>query len=365
MPMVMNIIQLHNKILKKHNECKIANHLNRRRYIKVLNEINKNIEDTLNKIITENDCNQMLKLKNKILILRKNANKIKKILRDDNYQNYKEKSKWFILKNDTDIPKIHKYINNLNYLMEYDDSKNSRKLIKTNIYRKCKNCGSMSHFIKISSGIDQCKRCMYILNDITENIVCSNNNISVSTKSNTYKKINYFESCFNKFRMLSVPKNPDKIVSEIKKYADEFGIKKFNIRIVRSILKKINRSSSYKYATYYTYRLNNIFIPLNISNVDYEKMKKWFSEVVEVWTKIFSTEEDYKRGKNKLSKKKSFFGYPYIMRKLLELLDRECYDKCLHLIPLDNSSSNIDKNDRIWKIICEELNYEFIPTYIF
>lgn len=58
-------------------------------------------------------------------------------------------------------------------------------------------------------------------------------------------------------------------------------------------------------------------------------------------------------------KRKNFLSYAYTMYKLCELLG---YNEFLPYLQLLKAAPNLIKADQIWKKICEDLQYEFIPT---
>jgi hypothetical protein len=58
-------------------------------------------------------------------------------------------------------------------------------------------------------------------------------------------------------------------------------------------------------------------------------------------------------------KRRNFLSYSYIIYKVCELLE---HDEVLPFCPLFKSVTNQRNADNIWKLICEDMGYEFIPT---
>lgn len=58
-------------------------------------------------------------------------------------------------------------------------------------------------------------------------------------------------------------------------------------------------------------------------------------------------------------KRKNFLSYSYVTHKFCELLG---YDQFLPFLPLLKAPPNLLAADRIWKCICADLGYQFIPT---
>ena len=65
----------------------------------------------------------------------------------------------------------------------------------------------------------------------------------------------------------------------------------------------------------------------------------------------------FKNIKNK--GRSSIFVYDYTIHKLLELLSLDIYKQ--HFNPPKNPDKIIEY-DKLWKKICDDLNWEFIPT---
>ena len=86
-----------------------------------------------------------------------------------------------------------------------------------------------------------------------------------------------------------------------------------------------------------------IIIPEQIE----EKLYKMFEEIQEPYEK------------HKGHRKKSFFSYDYIIYKFFEILN---LDDFTHYCKLLDNNDKITEHDRIWKKICEDLNYPFYVT---
>ena len=57
--------------------------------------------------------------------------------------------------------------------------------------------------------------------------------------------------------------------------------------------------------------------------------------------------------------RKNFLSYSYVLYKVCELLE---LDDHLHVFPLLKSRANLMKADLVWKGICKDCGYQFIPT---
>ena len=57
--------------------------------------------------------------------------------------------------------------------------------------------------------------------------------------------------------------------------------------------------------------------------------------------------------------RKNFLSYSYVLHKFCELLE---LDHLLEYFPLLKSREKLHQQDVIWKCICQELQWEFIPS---
>jgi hypothetical protein len=237
----------------------------------------------------------------------------------------------------------------MEYMLEFSPStyfNDIKNRIRSN---ECVHCGSKQS-TTLRPGEYQCKECLYITEHRIENVLVLDINPNSVTRSNNYRKSMYFESHIDKLRMLKTPKVDPSVYQNIRTYMNVYQVNKLTANKLREILKHYKYSNLYKHIPYILCRMNNDFIPSNIAEKDVERLNSMFIEIETAWIHLYSKK-----------KKKSFFGYAYCLRKVLELLEN--YDDHLKLIPLTNSKPNLDKNDRIWRKICEHNEWEFIPTY--
>ena len=57
--------------------------------------------------------------------------------------------------------------------------------------------------------------------------------------------------------------------------------------------------------------------------------------------------------------RKNFLSYSYVLHKFCELLE---YDELLIYFPLLKSREKLQQQDQIWKLICKDLQWEYIPS---
>lgn len=87
--------------------------------------------------------------------------------------------------------------------------------------------------------------------------------------------------------------------------------------------------------------------PITFTRVEVAKIKQIFSAIQEPFEK------------HKPANRKNFLSYSYVLYKVCELLE---LDEHLQHFSLLKSRANLMKADRIWKGICEECKFVYIPT---
>ena len=115
---------------------------------------------------------------------------------------------------------------------------------------------------------------------------------------------------------------------------------------VKKILKKLGYNKYYEHSAQITNILNNAKPP-TMSQVLEEKMRQMFRKIQEPFEK------------HKPKTRSNFLSYSYCLYKFCELLG---YDEFLLCFPLLKSRDKLYHQDVIWKNICNEMNWEFIPT---
>ena len=61
-------------------------------------------------------------------------------------------------------------------------------------------------------------------------------------------------------------------------------------------------------------------------------------------------------------KRTNFLSYAYTTYKSCELLQGD-FAEFLPMLPLLKAKKNLDAADQLWKKICKDLKYEFVPTF--
>ena len=309
-----------------------------------MNELNNNINDYyLDNGFLLNDYY------NKKFSIQKETNNTNNILnyfkdKDSSKQKHEEDSskQKHEDKNKNNI--IIKYLSNIddNYLN--DNLKDNDE--KINI---CLNCGDNNLTYKLSESEVFCSICGF-----TETVLFENDKTSYKDNPKeityfAYKRINHFNEWIAQFQGKETTDIPNdvytNILNELKKNKNT-DIDNLTVKQMREILKKL------KYNKYYE-NINTIISVITGNNSyiisrEYEDiLRNMFKEIQLPFMKHCP------------SSRKNFLSYSYVLYKFSELL--ELNDLLKHFSLL-KSREKLQQQDAIWKNICKELQWEFIPS---
>lgn len=165
----------------------------------------------------------------------------------------------------------------------------------------------------------------------------------------SYKRYSHFCEWLNKFQALESTTIPqevyDLIMAEIKKQKIK-NLKKLTATKMRSILKKINKTKYYEHIFHIINKINGMPAP-KLSKELEEKMRIMFKKTQDPFSKICP------------DNRTNFLSYSYVIRKFLELLGQMQY---IQYFPLLKSREKLYQQDLMWKAICKQLNWKFIPS---
>jgi hypothetical protein len=215
----------------------------------------------------------------------------------------------------------------------------------------------------------KCKNEVFIFEEKSSTSICTKCGLSVNTIYNdttspvytenieqvivfNYKRNNHFQECLNQLQAKENTTIPPKIISDL-----TFEFKKYNITdpklftssLVKSYLKKL------KYNKYYEHipTIINEFCGLTAPKLTPEleqQLKIMFDEIqvpFEKYSALICPD------------RKNFLNYNYTFYKMCQLLSK---DEFLNFFPLLKSREKLYEHDLIWKGICSDLHWEYIPS---
>lgn len=241
-----------------------------------------------------------------------------------------------------------KYMNLINENYINEDIENSEEELDI-----CESCGD-EMLLEQNTGTILCMNCGYQEQVLIDSDKPSYKDPPKEITSFCYKRINHLNECLAQFQGKETTDIPEEIYNEIL-----VEIKKERIKNMaditpgklRLILKKLNRAGYYEHVPYIINQLNGLPPPVISPEVE-EIIRNLFKEI----------QEPFERHRDEaftLKKRKNFISYSYVVYKLFELLELDDYlDRFQQL----KSSSKKYQQDILWKKICEEVKWQFIPS---
>ena len=164
-----------------------------------------------------------------------------------------------------------------------------------------------------------------------------------------YKKINHANEWLSQFQAKESTDISeeifDKIMNELKKET-YINLKTLTVEKVRDILKKLDLTKYYEHCHYITNRITGKPAPVITGDLE-EKVRNMFKEIQGPWMKYCPSDRS------------NFFSYPYIFYKFFQLLDKDEYLPYCRLL---KSREKLQEHDEVWKQICKDLKWQYIPT---
>lgn len=207
---------------------------------------------------------------------------------------------------------------------------------------KCDTCG-IEKIYHPTEGSFICDEC----GDMTDIIIDEDfiiKDISCYHRSGRLKEwLNQFQAKEN----TDIPESVyDKIKYELKKRRIN-DYSKLTRNMIREILRKLKLTKYYDNVPFIINKLNNIPAP-KMNHKTEKIILEMFDMIESIWDIV------------KPKDRKNMISYPYLLHKLCELLE---YDEFLPSFPLLKSPDVLAEQDKIWKRICDQLNWEFYPSF--
>jgi len=162
-----------------------------------------------------------------------------------------------------------------------------------------------------------------------------------------YKRINHFKEIIAQFQGKETTQIHPEVIENIKQQIkkERIDVSQINNQKTKEILKKLGYNKYYEHIPFIKDKLG-IKPPIMTQELE-ETLFNLFMELQAPYSKFCPND------------RVNFLNYYYTAYKLCELLGETQYLE--HYPMLKDPEKRIDQ-DAIWKKICEELNWEFIPT---
>jgi hypothetical protein len=254
-------------------------------------------------------------------------------------------------KNDEPDKKEDKIINNRatlyeSYLLLTNGYSNKKKEYCSIKYcHQCKTEKVLSH----SDGMYICMECGDCEMAIVDSDRPNYKDPTKDTSTYAYKRINHFNEWLNQFQAkesTEIPKDVyDSILTEINRLRiTNLGV--LNPDKMRKILKKLRLNKYYEHIPHIINKLNGL-PPPKLSRETERQLRKMFRDIQEPFAI------------HKPKGRKNFISYSYILHKFCELLELDEFLPCFTLL---KSHEKLSQQDKVWKKICQHVNWEFYPS---
>ena len=232
------------------------------------------------------------------------------------------------------------------YMMNINDNYiNDYLLQDINICKKC----NIKLYMKYTNSEIICESCGY-----TEKIIINldNNSYKDPIRESTYfayKRINHFNEWLAQFQAKETTDISEEIYNNILKELKKdknFNVSNVSYKLTRDTLKKLGYNKYYEHIPHIINIITGKKNPILDRNNE-EQLRIMFKEIQQPFMN------------NCPDDRKNFLSYAYVLHKFCELLE---LDELLIYFPLLKSREKLQQQDFIWKKICHDLKWQFIPS---
>ena len=217
-------------------------------------------------------------------------------------------------------------------------------IVQTDICQKCHE----GELIPIDhEGMLVCNKCSVSIRFLIENEKPSYKELPNEVCFYAYKRINHFREIIAQFQAKETTQIPDEVFENIKIQIRKERINPSQLtnRRAKDMLKKLGYNKYYEHIPFIKDKLG-VKPPIMNPELE-ERLCRLFMDIQAPYAKYCPDD------------RVNFLNYYYTVYKLCELLDQKDF---LPFFPMLKDREKRIEQDEIWKKICEELNWEFIPT---
>jgi len=236
--------------------------------------------------------------------------------------------------------------NNINkYLINLDDSfLNINNYIYN--YELCEKCGG--EYVPVEhEGLIICNKCGVQKQYLIENEKPSYKEPPKEVCFYAYKRINHFREILAQFQAKETTQIPPEVLENIKSQIkkERISLKQITNKKAKDILKKLGYNKYYEHIPFIKDKLG---IKPPVMNPELEEtLCNLFMEIQKPYSSHCPDD------------RVNFLNYYYVLYKMCELLDEREF---LPYFPMLKDPVKRIEQDEIWKKICGDLQWEFIPT---
>ena len=211
----------------------------------------------------------------------------------------------------------------------------------------CQSCNKGEMIPVEHEGIMVCNVCAKQITYLIENEKPSYKEPPKEACFYAYKRINHFKEILAQFQAKETTQIPEEVLENIKQQLNKerIPLSKFTNIKAKEVLKKLGYNKYYEHIPFIKDKLG-IKPPTMTPELE-ETLCNLFMEIQGPYAKFCPDD------------RVNFLNYYYTVYKLCELLEK---NEFLSYFPMLKDKEKRIEQDDIWKKICEELNWVFIPT---
>jgi ribosomal protein L37AE/L43A len=214
---------------------------------------------------------------------------------------------------------------------------------------RCKSCGSVDIVTRVADSMRVCQGCDAVEFIMVDNERPVKRDAPKDSSSFCFKRLSHFNEWLAQIQGKDNPAVPEEIIGYVMEELRRHNIHNaadINNSQIRTILKKLKLSRYYEHVPYIISRIRGVpseRMPLSLE----EKLKRMFCRIQSPFVR------------HSPALRKNFLSYGYVLHKFVELLGEDAY---LSKFPLLKSREKLRMQDSIWKAICNDLDWQFIPS---
>lgn len=213
---------------------------------------------------------------------------------------------------------------------------------------KCESCGSAGVTMNALESYLVCNDCHVIQEIVIDNERTIKRESVRESSTFTFKRFSHFNEWLNLIQAKEYTVIPVKVLADIKTEIAKNKIAPRDLTSVklRAILKRLKLSRYYEHIPFILCKIKGVN-PMRFPTHLEEKLRTMFRQIQAPFVR------------HSPKSRRNFLSYSYVLNKSIELLGEDAY---LPHFPLLKSRDKLYVQDSIWKLICQELDWEFIPS---
>lgn len=231
-----------------------------------------------------------------------------------------------------------------------------RRLKSMGVCRRhlCISCGSYEHTDNACGEIicSQCGVVETYINNTHSGLTFSQQQDVGEQQIYPYRRSNHFSEWCTNFQAKGSTTIPDEVYERIENQMKKqriYDVDKLNTNVLKSMMKELKLNKYYENIPHILYKLNGQ-PPPRLTDTQEQQMKIMFNQILNPFDVAVAAVAPMR---------KNFLSYSYVLRKFSELLELDHITESFTLL---KSREKLAIQDLIWKNICGQLGWRFIPS---